>query len=201
MTALQRVAAALTVLSLAGCAGMPETDIAPGDWEAKRAQIEAINYFTASGKIALRTADQAETASLLWQQLDSSSHLRLTGPMGLSATTVDSNGRQVVIRQGDETRRWDIDDPALQYAPGWNLPLQALQYWLKGVPDPNLEIEGLSLDPQGRLPQRLQQQGWQVEYRDFADFEGFTLPTRLEVSREDTHARIVLRRWQDIAAP
>lgn len=201
MTALQRVATASALLFLAACAGIPKTDTTPGSWQAQRERIEAINYFTASGKIALRTAEQAESASLLWRQLGESSHLRLSGPMGLSATTVDSNGKQVVMHQGDETYRWDIGDPALQYTQGLNLPLRALQFWLKGVPAPELELERLRLDPAGELPLSLQQQGWQVEYQGFATFEGYILPTRLEVSRDDTNARIILRQWKGITAP
>lgn len=196
-----RFATATLLLFLTACAGMPKTEPTPGTWKAQQERIEAISYFTASGKIALRTTGQAESASLTWQQLGKSSHLRLSGPMGLSATTVESNGKQVVIRQGDETRSWDIDDPQLQYVQGWNLPLGALQYWLKGVPSPILELELLQLDPAGELPQSLQQQGWRVEYQEFASFEGYILPTRLELSREETSARIILRSWGGIVAP
>ena len=201
MILLQRIATATALLFLAACASVPDPGATSESWEAQRLRVEAIDYFTASGKIALRTAEQAESASLIWQQLGESSHLRLSGPMGLSATTVDSNGKQVVIRQGDETRRWDIDDPAPEYSLGWSLPLKALQYWLKGVPAPELELERLRLDPAGKLPLSLQQQGWRVDYQAFDNFEGYILPTRLQVSREDTSARIILRRWEGIIAP
>ena len=39
-----------------------------------------------------------------------------------------------------------------------------------------------------------------MEYEEFAEFEGFTLPTRLKIHREYTSARIILSRWQDISA-
>jgi outer membrane lipoprotein LolB len=200
MPVLSRIAAATALLLLAACAGTPKTETFPTDWQAQRKHIEAIAYFTASGKIALRTAEQAESASLLWQQLGESSHLRLSGPMGLSATTVDSNGREVIVRQGSETRRWDIDEPMPPGTPALDLPLAALQHWLKGVPAPGMELELLQLDPAGVLPQALKQQGWRVEYQAFASFEGYTLPTRLKVSRQDTSARIILRLWEGITA-
>ena len=159
MKALLQFAGIAAIALLAGCAGLPEPGAPTADWQAQRDSIDAVRYFTASGKVALRTAEQAENATLIWQQLGESSHLRLSGPMGISATTVDSNGRQVVIRQGGETRRWDIDDPALQYAPGLHLPLQALPHWVKGVPAPGMDLDALQLDQAGRLPQHLQQQG------------------------------------------
>ncbi len=201
MTLSLRALALAMSLLLSACAGLPEPTVAPTDWREQRARIDAIDHFTAQGKVALRTAEQAETASLVWQQAGESSHLRLSGPMGVSATTVTSNGSEVVIRQGDTTQRWDIDDPALQPTPGWDLPLGALQHWLKGVPDPGLGVDKLELDAAGVLPKTLQQQGWRIDYQAFAQFEGFTLPTRLQVVREATRARILLRQWQDISAP
>lgn len=201
MKAVQRLVTASLLLFLGACAGMGKPPPTTSSWQAQRAHIDTITHFTASGKIALRSPEQAESASLLWQQMGSATHMRLSGPMGLSATTVDSDGSEVVIRQGDDSSRWKLDDAALPDRPGWNLPLRSLHHWLKGVPAPDLEVEALQLNSTGQLPDSLQQAGWLVSYEEFAEFEGFTLPTRLRVSREDTSARIILRRWQDIATP
>ena len=200
MQRLQQIATAAILLFLGACAELPQTGTSPGNWQAQRERIKATNSFTARAKTALRTPGQPASASLLGHQLGESSHLRVSGPMGLSATTVDSNGKQVVVRQGDDTRSWDIDDPDLQSILGLNLPLRALQSWLKGVPAPELELEQLSLDPSGELPQSLQQRGWRVDYQGFASFEGYLLPTRLEISRDTTSARIILRQWEGITA-
>lgn len=201
MILAQRIATATLALLLAACAATPGHTPDTVSWQEHRTRIETITHFTASGKIALRTAEQAESASLLWQQMGSASHLRLNGPMGLSATTVDSDGHEVVIRQGDDTSRWSLDDPAIDQRQRWNLPLQALHYWLKGVPAPDLEVQALRLEPTSQLPRSLQQQDWLISYEAFAEFEGFTLPTRLKVTRDETSARIILRRWEAIAAP
>ena len=180
------------LLLLSGCAGMRQPSPPEQAWEQRRLQLQMLDHWTASGKIALRTAEQAETASLVWQQVGEATHLRLSGPMGISATTVDSDGRQLEIRRGDEYSRWQLDDPALEDQNSWQLPLLALHHWMKGIPDPQLPVESLTLDESGQLPSQIRQQGWTVDYRDFALFEQYRLPTRLRLYKGDTRARIVL---------
>lgn len=198
MNRLLGTAAVATLLLLTACAGLPESTRGTQAWNEHRARLDALDHFTASGKIALRTAEQAESASLVWQQQGAASHLQLSGPMGLAATTIDSDGRQLEIRRGEEYSRWDIDDPDMDGTPAWNLPLKALPHWLKGAPAPGLPLHSLQLDDQGQLPQQFQQQGWTVVYESFGSFESFQLPTRLRVFRHETSARIILRQWQDL---
>jgi outer membrane lipoprotein LolB len=120
---------AFSLTLLVGCAGLPESRVDQPAWAVHRSQLDSMTHWTASGKIALRTADQAESASLLWQQAGEATHLRLSGPMGLSATTVDSNGQQLEIRQGEDHSRWDVSDSGeLTDNPGWDLPLKALHH-------------------------------------------------------------------------
>ncbi|TDG12398.1 outer membrane lipoprotein LolB [Seongchinamella unica] len=191
----------LLLLAMSGCAGLPGP--APGEqsWQRHREQLQQLSHWTASGKIALRTPDQAESASLLWQQMGESSHLRLSGPMGISATTVDSDGRLLEVRQGEDYSRWDLDDPGLGAEHTWDLPVRSLHHWLKGIPAPEAPVESLLLDEAGQLPQQLQQSGWTIDYQQFSSFGDYLLPTRLQLSRGATKARIILREWGDLSAP
>ena len=191
----------LLLLVLVGCAGIPGPESGNQAWQKHRDQLLQLSHWTASGKIALRTAEQAESASLLWQQMGKASHLRLAGPMGVSATTIDSDGEQLEVRQGDDYSRWNLDDPALGGERNWDLPLRSLHHWLKGVPAPESPVESLVLDDAGQLPQRMQQLGWTIEYQQFASFGGYLLPTRMQVTRGETRAKILLREWDDLASP
>ena len=186
------------ILLLAGCAGTgrPPEPAAARDWAQRQAQLAALTYWTASGKIALRTAREAESASLRWEQSGNDTHLELSGPLGVAATTVDSDGQYLAIRRGEEYRRWSLTDPQLGQANHWDLPLASLHYWLKGIAAPDAPVQELALDPATQLPQTLQQQGWTVEYQGFGRFGDYQLPTRLQVQRDSTRARILLRDWR-----
>ncbi len=196
MSRLSLIGAQTAILVLSGCAGLSTSPDAQPGWLEHKARLESMTHWTANGKIALRTPDKSESGTLLWQQMGEATHLRLSGPMGLSATTVDSDGQHLEIRKGKDYSRWPVAQYEQEY-PGWNLPLTALPHWLKGVPDPELPVEQLTLDTAGQLPQILQQQGWTVTYESFERFDGKQLPTRMRLSREDTKARIILRDWQD----
>lgn len=179
---------------LVGCGTQGGRQPAGAGWTQHRESLRQLAYWQAEGKLALRTSAQSESASLVWVQRQRSTDLRLSGPMGLNTTTIHSDGLRLELQRGDERRSWDISSPgALAEYTGWDLPLQALPHWLKGLPDPAAAVENLELCDD-RL-QRFSQYGWQVEYQDYRQFDSLTLPTRLLIQRGDTRARVLIRNW------
>ncbi len=92
----------LLLLLVAGCAGLGQREPTSAGWQAHSQQLAMLQRWTASGKLAVRTADAAESAGLVWQQHDQDTHLQLSGPLGVGATTIYSDGQRLDIRQGDE---------------------------------------------------------------------------------------------------
>ena len=183
------------LIVLAGCATRPIPPPLETSWVEHQARMQALQYWSAEGKLALRTDQGSESASFDWQQEDHQTRLQLQGPLGVNATTLISDGRQLEFRRGEERRLWDISNPeTIARETGWYLPLEALPHWLRGLPAPQLDVDGLQLQHQ-RL-RTLSQGGWTIHYDDYGVFETFTLPTRLEMTRGDTRARIIVRTWQ-----
>jgi outer membrane lipoprotein LolB len=115
----------------------------------------------------------------------------------MGATTIHSDGQTLEIHQGDEHRTIDISNPdAIVLNTGWDLPLQALSYWLKGIPAPDSKVQRLEPDPQTELLKSLWQDDWEVNYQRYKQFQGFTLPARLQVQRDKTRAKIIISDWQ-----
>jgi len=190
-------ALAALLLLLAGCAAGPGRPPAADTWQVHSARLARLADWRAEGKLALRTATASESVSMLWQQQGMATRVQLQGPLGVNATTISSDGRQLEIRRGDEHRVLDLSEPgALQSQTGWDLPLEALPYWLKGMPAPGLEVESLQLNPEGTLLQSLRQNTWEVRYEQYDVFGGLYLPTRLRLLRRDMSARVILREWQ-----
>ena len=195
-----RLALSLFVLFLTACASPGTRQSAPTDWEQHSARVQALTQWSASGKLALRTPDRSESANVMWQQLGAHTRLQLSGPVGFNATTILSDGQHMEMRQGDSVRRWDISSPdAIAQNTGWDLPLQALPHWLRGLPAPDTDIELMELDPDQVLLQRLKQDDWEILFETYEQFEGITLPTRLRIQRGETKARMIIRDWQAIA--
>lgn len=198
MMPITRPAALLLALLLGACASVPPTTPSL-DWERRQLQLAALDHYTASGKIALRATDQAESGSLLWQQAGAATHIRLSGPMGLAVTTVDSDGEVLELRRGDDYSRWRLDDPAITRGSSWDLPLGALAFWLRGIPAPGLAVAELQLDGADQLPVMFRQDGWTIRYGNFSVFGDYVLPTRIEAQRDGSSARIIVREWRDLS--
>ncbi len=182
------------LLWLTACATGP-APIAEYPWQLRSQQLVALKDWNARGKIAVRSGQQSESASLDWQQRGSDTRLQLAGPMGLQATEIHSDGRELVIQRGEERTRLDISTPdAVRLHTGWDLPLQALPYWLKGVPAP--EPRATALDVVDEMLQQLEQDGWIVRYERYQQFGDYLLPTRLSIERGDTRARLIIQDWQ-----
>ena len=146
---------------------------------------------------ALRSAQGADSASLMWQQHGDNTDLLLSGPIGLGATRIHSDGKHLDINRGGELQRIDISSPdAIARATGWDLPLAALRHWLKGAPAPDLAIQSLDLDPKQGLLLHLRQADWDIHYQHYREFDGLRLPTRLHIKRGSTEARILIAQWQ-----
>ncbi len=195
----QRLALLLLGCLLTACAGV-QREAEPTGWQEHQQRLASLDHWTAAGKLAVRSPEQSESATLLWQQVGEATHLRLSGPLGVSATTVDSDGREALIRHGEESSRLDINDPVSLYRKtGWDLPLAALPHWLKGIPDPDAPVEAMSLQPQREVLLELRQSGWLVQYETYGEFDDFLLPTKMRIQRGDHSARLLLRDWRDLA--
>jgi outer membrane lipoprotein LolB len=159
--------------------------------------MRELTSWGAEGKLALRTPTQSESANVNWQQQGETTRLRLNGPLGVAATSFYSNGRILVIRQGEESSTLDLSDPgALRRRTGWDLPLLALPHWIKGVPAPDIEIQYMEAGPDPALLQVLKQDDWEIRYEAYASFEGLNLPVKLNIRHLDTTVRLIIREWQ-----
>lgn len=183
---------------LAACATGP-VPVAEQPWQQRSQQLAALENWTARGKIAVRSGQQSESASLAWKQRGSDTRLQLAGPMGLQATEIHSDGQELLIQRGDELTRLDISTPdAVRLHTGWDLPLRALPFWLKGLPAP--EPRASAVDVADELLQQLDQDGWIVRYERYQQFGDYLLPTRLSIERGDTRARVIIQDWKPGAA-
>ncbi|MEQ9462082.1 MAG: lipoprotein insertase outer membrane protein LolB [Haliea sp.] len=192
--ALLRLLPLSLLLFLAACATGP-APVAELPWQLRSQQLAALENWTARGKIALRSGQQAESGNLNWQQRGSDTRLQLAGPMGLQATEIRSDGRELLVQRGDEVTRLDISTPdAVRLQTGWDLPLQALPFWLKGLPAP--EPRATAVNIANDVLQQLEQNGWLVRYERYRQFGDYLLPIRLSIERGDTRARLIIQDWQ-----
>lgn len=187
----------MLALLLSACVNQPTLQSDSPGWQVHKEQLEALTVWRADGKLALRTPEQSQSASMSWRQTGVISRLQLSGPLGAAATSFYSDGQSLEIRQGNTVSNWDLRDTTwLERETGWDFPLMALPNWIKGLPAGDLVVEEIQLDDKRTMISKLTQDDWQIDYQAYATFGGFSLPTRMRIQRGDTTVNVIIRSWQ-----
>ncbi len=191
--------AAATLLLLAGCASqppLPET----ADWQTQQQQLAKIEHWQLKGKMGYRQADDGGSAWIDWQQHPDQLELRLSGPFGAGATYLRSEpGFTELVQSGKTPLIANSATELTRYLFGWQWPVEALQYWVRGMPSPNSEAESLSLNPEGLLAS-LEQAGWQLEFSRYRQHQAWLLPGKIKGKRladdGETSFTLAIKSWQ-----
>lgn len=198
----RRGAGALTVLLLVltGCASLndaaPESTM-PLDvrWQAHRAAVAEIGDFTASARVAFQAKDRGASAKLRWRERGGRYSLVVEPPLGGGTFMIRERGQGVELVTADGAVDASASPEALvEKHLEMTLPVSGVRYWMKGVPDPGVEVAYLSLDDEGRA-RDLEQSRWRVSVLEYTLVNGTPLPRRLFLARDDVKVRIVVDRW------
>lgn len=153
--------------------------------------------------MGIRTPELSEQANLVWQYRDQSNHLKLFGPFGAGAITIefDDYGVQLSDQRGVQYRGASAER-LLTDIIGWPIPVDALPAWLWGQPIPDTPFR-YRLDGQARLGV-LEQLGWRIEFADYREYSSQDqsrdrprhITASKQVARGKIKVRLVARQWQ-----
>lgn len=201
-----RAFAVLTVAAalLAGCAGVPSRTPAADPeraWAHHEAQLQGVQQWRLTGRLALRTADEGWHASLDWRQQADEYRMRLRAPLGSGSLQLQGDAAWVLLRTSDGEEAVSADPEGLLLEQlGWRVPVANLRYWVLGLPAPGTALR--KLDEFGHLA-RLWQNGWEIEFLDYGRVGGVELPGKVFARRGDAEVRLVVGNWDlaDASAP
>ncbi|OEY70965.1 outer membrane lipoprotein LolB [Rheinheimera salexigens] len=187
-------------LWLTGCSTLnskplPEQPLAAS---ARQQQLQAMQQFTIQASVSIKTAADAISGNLHWQQLQPEYYnARLSNFLGISLFELqqDATGSQIQLR--GETY-YGVDTSSLLWQlSGWSMPLADMPLWLRGLPSNN--SQHINVDEFGRVTSFSLTDStgiiWQLEYQSFFS-DSLSLPKRLLLSSESTKIKLVIRSWQ-----
>jgi len=193
-------------LSCAAPLPRPPADHLQQLWQARESVLLPIQRWELRGRLAVRADERGGQASLTWVRDAARHSIRLNGPLGRGVVRVtqDETGAQLQDAEQHVFQADNAEELLFRYT-GWRLPLTNLNYWVRGVPVPDLPAIR-ELDDAGRL-KILRQQGWELQYQEYVRFEGYELPNRLILTfapdRSTMEApamevRLVIDRWAQV---
>lgn len=179
------LAVVVAVLMVTGCASVvPKPAAVESEaqikWRQHHAQVASLDQWDISGRIGVRTADTGGSANLRWKLDNGRDQIDLFGPFGGGRIRLDIDPDGARLRDGEGEEFFAATaSQALFNATGWHVPLEVLAYWVRGVPAPG--EHDIEIDAAGRLT-FLNQQGWEITFREYAPHQEVLLPRKIRLS-------------------
>lgn len=190
--------AVLLALLLGGCSTLPEA--LPGDdpqalWEQRQDRLRELHHWTAAGRLALRTEDEAWNLFVHWKQRGDRYQIRFRGPIGLGLMELSGGPEGVVLRTSDnKTFRATSPEQLLVERVGWSVPVGGLRDWIIGRIPRDTGGHAYKIDTAGRL-ERLRQSGWNIRYLAYRQIGRMQLPKTVSLQNQRVSARIIVSQW------
>ena len=183
---------------LNACTGVSVKDTSPGNKKAYKEHAEMIRTVSEwglVGKISLDDGDQGGSGRLQWDAQPEKSTLDFHGAMGRGAWHLQISPQGAVLREanGDEQSAPGVNE-LIQDRMGWPIPVDALQWWVRGLAAPGV-IENEVFDAEGLLLS-LDQFGWRVDFNRYEVIDGLSLPKRLNAHRDNYRVKLAISRWR-----
>ncbi len=161
----------------------------------------SISAFLLEGRFNLKVQKDAFPGRVRWQHAAQADDLWFYSPLGATVAHLrqDSSGALLVTSNGQEYRASDLHQLAFDVL-GWDLPLEGLPFWVRGLAWPAGGPAETQANDHGQL-ERLTQSGWRVSYLDWAPASIAGLPSKLDVQGERLRMRLVVERWSVDANP
>ncbi|MBS0225538.1 MAG: outer membrane lipoprotein LolB [Proteobacteria bacterium] len=203
-----RLALAATAALLASCSTIPTAPPPPTatlvcePLLSKNAEcVRRIDALTASaqagswgmgGRAAISHGGQSGNLGVEWEDAGSSGYLVvLTAPITRQGWRLQEQDGHATLEGIAGGPRTGADGAALlREATGFEIPVQALRYWMRGYPDPAQRLDKAAFA--GDQLATLEQDGWQIDYLA-RDAQG--RPSRINATRGDDRVRLVIDRW------
>ncbi|MET4025251.1 outer membrane lipoprotein LolB [Marinobacter sp. MBR-99] len=204
---LRNLCAALMLLTLlGGCTTiqlepLPEgmTDQPPANWAERSRTLGQFQHWQLSGKLAVRQPSDSGTAVINhWEQQGEYYDLALSSSfLGMGSTNLRGTPGflELQLANGD-TYQSSNPEQLVQAATGWQLPIDSLTWWIRGLPAPDGNFR-LLFDDQQRLA-IIRQDGWEIRYDRWQAFidDLPQLPARITALKDDKRVRVVISDWQ-----
>jgi outer membrane lipoprotein LolB len=164
-------------------------------WQSHIQQVLQMRQFLAQGRLAYRSDNDGVNANFSWTNNDEDFALKLSGPFGASAVTIEYAAGKLYLsnQKREEFMDWMSPTEVLFQHTGLYLPVDALSHWVTGIPVPDSEHQ-LTLNPQ-QLLSELHQGGWTIHYTRYVQVGDLFLPDRITLTQDDIRIRLVIDQW------
>ncbi len=196
---MKRLLSLLLGISLfSACTQSPKIDsgIKTQLWLEHQIVASAIQSWNLKGRVAVKNEKESGTVTLFWNQSPANYELRFVAPLGQGTYILNGSAEGVVMKAPkDITIKADTAEELLREGLGWDVYLNGLKYWVRGLPEPEIQYGELLLDEQGRLT-NMEQSGFNISVSRYTEQDGVSLPEKLTIKSDNIQLKVIIQSWE-----
>lgn len=149
-----------------------------------------------TAKLGIRNGDDSGSVTLYWQQQQNQYQIRIAGPLGQGNGLLSGNEDTIVIERPSKKTLYS-NKPAqlIKDTFGWDLPVQDLNYWVRGLSSPFLEAAEQNYNASGVLS-GLNQSDWSLRYTRYRTTDSWLMPQRIHAEKGELMLTLVIKTWE-----
>ena len=194
--ALKRIALSAVIVLLVGCAGQrlrPDASLMSAQ-EQRESALATRTSWALTGRLAVSGPEDGGSGTLDWSQQDDAFRFSVQAPVTGKTWVLSGDAREARIEGlAAEALHGSDATELVERELGWKLPVRPFAAWVRGMRSTGPAT--LEFRPDG-LPSVLEQDGWRVEFLDYASDTEPALPKRIFASRGAYKVRLAVQRWQ-----
>jgi outer membrane lipoprotein LolB len=146
-----------------------------------------------NGRISVKHNGSRDSAGLRWTHQALNDEILLLNPLGQTAARIYRDDEHATLDEGTKHYQDQDVESLMMQVLGWRLQLDGLHHWVLGMPSGSDAL--IERDELGRITV-LHQEGWEVRYQRYADETADSLPSRLQLSRENLQLTLLIDEWE-----
>jgi len=185
----------ILLVFLTGCSEIPSRPEMVSDIEQQN-QREQIKRWKLNGRLSLISKKENGTVTFHWAQDDDRYLMRFIAPLGQGTYALrggEGNGVYLHTAKNKVLHADDAESLLRQYV-GWYIPMSGFRYWVRGLPEPGVEVTDQQFDKQGRISE-MQQAGWSISIKRYMDVAGVGLPSKIFMQNDHFKLKLIIQAW------
>jgi outer membrane lipoprotein LolB len=186
-------------LAIVGCATqLPTKPVVDASVHALHLkQISHIQTFHIQGRLAVNADGKGYSGSIAWVHQADADVIDVYTPLGSKIAHIHKTKTLVTLSnaKGESVSAQDTES-LTEKTLGWRLPLNGLSDWAVGRPT-QAPITQQQWDSEGKLT-LLEQQGWKIEYPQYAESLGVSLPQKITLRNQNILLKLVIEQWATV---